>query len=514
MIASSVSCGGHSATTCAECPQGHGESWCNNDCEWDFSSSTCVTATFLPTVSCGNHKATTCAECPQGNGESWCNGECYWDSSSSTCVTMTSVSCGNHKARICAECPQGNGESWCNGECKWQPSSSTCIDATARTCANGKVSIAGCDSCPYGAEECSDDNGDCTWISRSATCRDTFSNEIRTASVQLNYDTPISVERPAWFFQRVSPVSISNVTYFASNGHGYGYGGFQKVNATHGSVIFSLWDQGGCDQDFGECDSENIATTVACGKEVTCTDFGGEGTGRKSILWTNDSLPVVGESYYMMTQAEYLGNKRMQYTGYFYDPIISKTWRLMSRIEVSTNDKEKWWIHGMFSFVEQWAAVNTTIERSALFGPGYVSADGINFVPIQKARYTHGIKENHEHVNAWQTGQDTLNAVGIATGGNVEPVAKNYQSFKYNATSVAIYDELQSFIKKIPCLKNATNDAESIEKCLWRCTGGKLNFLVTAFSTLLSSKEELNNRFHEIRRRFLNKTTKIPFFGK
>lgn len=31
-------------------------------------------------VSCGNHEASSCAECPQGNGASWCNGECEWTS--------------------------------------------------------------------------------------------------------------------------------------------------------------------------------------------------------------------------------------------------------------------------------------------------------------------------------------------------------------------------------------------------------------------------------------------------
>merc|ERR1719160_977399 len=29
-----VDCGGHTAATCAECPQGHGKSWCNDDCKW------------------------------------------------------------------------------------------------------------------------------------------------------------------------------------------------------------------------------------------------------------------------------------------------------------------------------------------------------------------------------------------------------------------------------------------------------------------------------------------------
>merc|ERR1711879_740519 len=29
-------------------------------------------------VNCGGHYSPTCAECPQGHGEVWCNGECIW----------------------------------------------------------------------------------------------------------------------------------------------------------------------------------------------------------------------------------------------------------------------------------------------------------------------------------------------------------------------------------------------------------------------------------------------------
>lgn len=29
-------------------------------------------------VSCGGHFASTCKDCPEGNGETWCNGECEW----------------------------------------------------------------------------------------------------------------------------------------------------------------------------------------------------------------------------------------------------------------------------------------------------------------------------------------------------------------------------------------------------------------------------------------------------
>ena len=29
-------------------------------------------------VSCGGHYADSCSDCPQGNGASWCNGDCIW----------------------------------------------------------------------------------------------------------------------------------------------------------------------------------------------------------------------------------------------------------------------------------------------------------------------------------------------------------------------------------------------------------------------------------------------------
>ena len=42
---------------------------------------------------------------------------------------------------------------------------------------------------------------------------------------------------------------------------------------------------------MGACADEHLARTVVCGEGVTCAGFGGEGTGRKSMLDT-DALPV------------------------------------------------------------------------------------------------------------------------------------------------------------------------------------------------------------------------------
>jgi len=41
-------------------------------------------------VSCGGHKAKTCADCPQGNGASWCNGDCSWSQNKCTKKGITS----------------------------------------------------------------------------------------------------------------------------------------------------------------------------------------------------------------------------------------------------------------------------------------------------------------------------------------------------------------------------------------------------------------------------------------
>lgn len=65
-----VSCGGHSASSCAMC--GQEPSFCNGDCIW--SRDMCINKARR--VSCGGHSAATCATC--GDDPSWCNGDCEW----------------------------------------------------------------------------------------------------------------------------------------------------------------------------------------------------------------------------------------------------------------------------------------------------------------------------------------------------------------------------------------------------------------------------------------------------
>ena len=45
-VLASVNCGSRTARTCALCPTtneyGHYENWCNGDCEWSTSTSSCI----------------------------------------------------------------------------------------------------------------------------------------------------------------------------------------------------------------------------------------------------------------------------------------------------------------------------------------------------------------------------------------------------------------------------------------------------------------------------------------
>ena len=302
---------------------------------------------WLPTVaapSCGGHRAASCELCPQGHGASWCNGECSWNSTRPQSDSVEGDercfhplgetpwrNCGAGGASVDPEIVFADhetigGDGWCEATCGTSPD--TCVT-------DGPES-----SCDYHPSD--------------STCRYKLDNRgnARSASVHLYPRKPDDVEEAAWWFQRVVPQDVSDVTYMATVGQRFGYGGVQVVSTGEGTdpfngrILFSIWDQG-CDTDHDTgCDPDALARTIACGEGVLCTDFGGEGTGRKSQLDTFEEadgtkIPAVGVEYFMAVQAVDVGANRMQYTGYFHDP--RSGWRLLSRIEVNTGD-ESWYV--------------------------------------------------------------------------------------------------------------------------------------------------------------------------
>jgi len=382
------------------------------------------------------------------------------------------VSCGGHSAATCELCPQGNGAAWCNGDCRWENNTCT-LPSIACT---PTIFRSKCDDCAGPRHDMSEtgcEGGDCVWNPSTQLCREFLTNAIRTASVHLYYDPPVS--RPTWWFQRLEVAATSTVSYFASNGHGLGYGGLQQVseNPFVGKVLFSLWDQG-CDQDVQfNCDSGTLAQVIACGKGVTCEGFGGEGTGKKSWFYFNTWMK--DEPYYMVTHARDMNNGRVRYSGYFK---TDTEWRFLATFEVNAGSSERWWLHGLYSFVEQWSPQNTDQTRAALYGPGFMLAEteaadvGMSgacpaFTQIQSAQYSHGTRENHMHVNAWaEEGK-----VGIVTGGDAVsstrflPKTPRNERFVYpDAEEPAALIEFKS---RMSCLETSGEDnREEIASCL------------------------------------------------
>ena len=217
------------------------------------------------------------------------------------------VSCGGHFSESCAACPQGNGAAWCNGDCMWEDNS--CVDEPTvyNNCGTGEGNLPPNVECQGG---CGDDgvattstcvtdgiDSTCDFMPEDRACRYKLTgDDARSASVHLNFNRPASVHSPAWWINRVVPISLADVTYLATNGNSFGYGGVQlatSANPFEGRVLFSIWDQG-CDTDTDpDCDPSLLASTVACGEGVTCEGFGGEGTGRKS-QFSSSELPKVG----------------------------------------------------------------------------------------------------------------------------------------------------------------------------------------------------------------------------
>ena len=67
-----------------ECCGWDGGDCCGSNVNTNYCSA-CECLDPNPDVSCGGHYATSCEDCPSGNGAFWCNGDCEWNSSLNKC---------------------------------------------------------------------------------------------------------------------------------------------------------------------------------------------------------------------------------------------------------------------------------------------------------------------------------------------------------------------------------------------------------------------------------------------
>jgi len=184
-----------------------------------------------------------------------------------------------------------------------------------------------------------------------------------TASVHLVYPLDPG-EQPEWFYNEVQPRYIPQNTFFMACGFARGYFGIQANNGTERRIIFSVWDSGNEAVSRSKVADENRVKLLSKGDGVYAGDFGNEGTGGHSHLvynWTSD------QPQRFLLHAQPSGNNTV-YTAYFCFP-DGKGWSEIASFRAPNDGK---YLHGLYSFIEDFWGDNGDVKRGAYFGPGWI----------------------------------------------------------------------------------------------------------------------------------------------
>jgi hypothetical protein len=206
-------------------------------------------------------------------------------------------------------------------------------------------------------------------------------------SVHLSYPIPKEA-KVAWFYNEVTVKTDPLWSYYCACGFHRGYFGIQVNSPTERRIIFSVWDSGNEPTDRNKVASENRVQLVAKGKDVFADSFGNEGTGGHSHLvypWKT------GHTYRFLVAAQPEGDYTT-YSGYFYFP-EKQQWGLIASFRAP---KDGGYMHGLYSFNEDFNGADGQQKRLAEFGPAWIKTDDGSWAELLTARFSHtsdGYKE-------------------------------------------------------------------------------------------------------------------------
>jgi hypothetical protein len=190
-----------------------------------------------------------------------------------------------------------------------------------------------------------------------------------TASVHLAYPTSGLTNIDA-FYCEVTATETPLWTYFEACGWHRGYFGMQVNSPTERRIIFSVWDSGNEPVSRSKVASEDRVTLVAKGDGVYAGDFGNEGTGGHSHLvydWKT------GSKQRFLVTGKVANVTHTIYSGYWFQP-EQKRWMLISSWKAP---KDGQYLHGLYSFCEDFGGDNGELHRKALYGNQWIhTADG------------------------------------------------------------------------------------------------------------------------------------------
>jgi hypothetical protein len=180
------------------------------------------------------------------------------------------------------------------------------------------------------------------------------------ASVHLFYPTT-GIGNIDEFYCEVTGVEAPLWTYFEACGWHRGYFGMQVNGPGERRIIFSVWDSGHEGVDRNKVAAPDRVTLVAKGDGVFAGDFGNEGTGGHSHLvydWKT------GKKQRFLVTASPIDATHTIYAGYWFQP-DQKKWMLISRWKAP---KDGGYLHGLYSFCEDFGGGNGQLRRTALYG--------------------------------------------------------------------------------------------------------------------------------------------------
>ena len=231
------------------------------------------------------------------------------------------------------------------------------------------------------------------------------------ASVHLSYPSPKGANVAA-FYCEMTGLEDPVATYYMACGWQRGYFGMQVNSPTERRIIFSVWDSGGEAVSRNKVADTNRVLLMGKGEGVSSGDFGNEGTGGHSHLiypWKT------GEQQKFLVTAQPTNSTFTIFSGYWFHP-EKKEWMLISSWRAP---KDGGWLHGLYSFSENFGGQNGHLPRKALYGNQWLRTDTGAWHEVTTASFSHdgtGKADRLDRFMGVENGQFFLHHGGFTNG--------------------------------------------------------------------------------------------------
>ena len=260
-----------------------------------------------------------------------------------------------------------------------------------------------------------------------------FSNVERrnASSVHLGYDIPDkSKDEIEWFYLEITPKTDPLYSYYMATGFSRGYFGMQVNSATERRLIFSVWDSGKEHTDRNKVAESDRVQLLAKGEDVVASGFGSEGTGGHSHLKYAWKL---GGKFRFLVRA-IPDESTTTYTAWFFFP-ETKSWGLIASFRAPHDGR---YLHGLYSFNENFGGSNGDQRRLCEFGNGWARTHSGGWIALDHATFTH---DGHGDEQRLDRSAGVLNGrFYLANGGFVDDdtpgaVTRAYDKFELKASA-------------------------------------------------------------------------------